>query len=271
MKNTCERLLDEIGNYIRRLTVDYHLEICICDFKLPAAYHRILTTFGGHVNEYCRQTKTAPRGYNRCLWMQKFVREKCKKDEPFFGTCYAGVSEFVFPIVENGHYYGFISVSGYRLANRNDASYQTLNPTPPPLTDIQALIAPLINSFKLLSHHLADKHKESVSSRQVRVYGEILRFLSEKYLQKIALKDVADELHYSASYLEHVFRKENGMPLMKYLRLLKLEKAKELLLTTDKSVLDIAETVGFEDSNYFTAVFTNVFGLSPRVFRKSNE
>lgn len=131
MKNTCERLLDEIGNYIRRLTVDYHLEICICDFKLPAAYHRILTTFGGHVNEYCRQTKTAPRGYNRCLWMQKFVREKCKKDEPFFGTCYAGVSEFVFPIVENGQYYGFISVSGYRLANRNDASYQTLNPTPP--------------------------------------------------------------------------------------------------------------------------------------------
>jgi AraC-like DNA-binding protein len=61
------------------------------------------------------------------------------------------------------------------------------------------------------------------------------------------------------------------MPLMKYLRLLKLEKAKELLLTTDKSVLDIAETVGFEDSNYFTAVFTNVFGLSPRAFRKSNE
>lgn len=270
MKNTCERLLDEIGNYIRRLTIDYRLEICICDFKLPAVYHRILTTFGGHVNEYCRQIKATPLGYHRCLRMQKFVRKKCQTDKPFFGTCYAGVSEYVFPIVENEKYYGFVSVSGYRLGKSDCETYQSLNPNPPVLSEIQALISPLINSFKLLIHYLIEKPEESVTSSHVRIYGEILKLLSEKYLQKITLQDVADELHYSYSYVEHVFRQESGMPLMKYLRLLKLEKAKELLLTTDKSVLDVAETVGFEDSNYFTAVFTRAFGISPRAFRKAN-
>ena len=273
MKESCTRLLDEIGNYIRRLTVDYRLEICICDFKFPARYHHILTSFGAHVGNFCREIKNRPNGQKRCLTMQKFVRLKCKDDKPFFGTCHAGVSEFIFPIVENDKYYGFISVSGYTLQNnaKNQALAQRfLKSEIPSFSDVTDLLAPLINSFKLLAHYASTENENEITGGQVRVYQEILAFLRERYLQKITLKEIAEELHYSYSYIEHVFRKESGIPLMKYLRNLKIEKAKELLVMTNESVLSISEKVGFEDSNYFTAVFTAKVGVSPRTYRKAN-
>ena len=273
MKQTCARLLDEIGNYIRRLTVDYRFEICICDFKFPTRYHHILTTFGAHVGGFCREIKSRKNGQRHCILMQKFIRIKCKNNQPFFGTCHAGVSEFVFPIVEKEKYYGFVSVSGYTLnTQKKDKTLasQFLKSKIPDFEDVNALLSPLINSFKLLAHYIETDNEPQLSGGQVRVYQEILTLLSERYLQKITLKDIAEELHYSYSYVEHVFKKESGIPLMKYLKTLKIEKAKELLVTTNESILAISERVGFEDSNYFTAVFTAHAGVSPRAYRKAN-
>ena len=202
--------------------------------------------------------------------MQKFVRAKCKNGEPFFGTCYAGVSEFVFPIFENEKYYGFVAVSGYRLENRPSPLYQDLKKDLPDVKKINAQLSPLINSFKLLACYAATDKEPTKDAGQVRVYSEILQFISQNYLQKLSLDEIAKNLHYTPSYIEHSFKKANGIPLMRYVRNLKIEKAKELLVTTSNSVLQISESVGFEDSNYFTAVFKKDVGLSPKDYRNKN-
>ncbi len=270
MKRKHEKLIDEIGNYTQHLVFDEKLEICICDFKFPAPYHQILTGYGAHTNEYCRKIKATENGQKHCWLMQKFVRAKCKQGEPFFGSCYAGVSEYVFPIMENDTYYGFVCVSGYRLENRSDPAYQALKKNAPDLKKIRAQLSPLINSFKLLAHYISFDQDPDEDGGQVRVYGEILQFVSQNYLQKLTLDEIAQNLHYSPSYLEHIFKKSYGLPLMRYVRTLKLEKAKELLVTTNNSVLQISELVGFEDSNYFTALFKKSVGISPRAYRNKN-
>ena len=270
MKTKTKQLIDEIGNYIQHLVFDEKLQICICDFKFPADYHQLLTSYGAHTNGYCRQIKSTKNGQKACWLMQKFVRAKCKQGKPFFGTCYAGVSEFVFPILENEKYYGFVSVSGYRLENRPSPIYQDLKKDLPDIKKISAQLSPLINSFKLLSHYVATDHEQAEDEGQVRVYSEILQFISQNYLQKLSLNEIAKNLHYTPSYIEHSFKKANGIPLMRYVRNLKIEKAKELLVTTNNNVLQISESVGFEDSNYFTAVFKKTVGLSPRAYRNKN-
>ena len=270
MKEKCKKLIDEIGNYIQHLIFDEKLQICICDFKFPAAYHQLLTSYGAHTNAYCRQIKTTKNGQKHCWLMQKFVRKKCKQGEPFFGTCYAGVSEFIFPILENDVYYGFVCVSGYRLKNSSSAIYQDLKTDVPDIKKLGVQLSPLINSFKLLANYVSFDNEQNEDGGQVRIYGEILQFISQNYLQKLTLNEIAKNLHYSPSYIEHTFKKANGLPLMRYVMNLKIEKAKELLATTSNSILQVSESVGFEDSNYFTAVFKKSVGISPREYRNKN-
>ncbi|MEE1198283.1 MAG: helix-turn-helix transcriptional regulator [Acutalibacteraceae bacterium] len=52
---------------------------------------------------------------------------------------------------------------------------------------------------------------------------------------------------------------------------IRIERAKELLDFTDKSIADIAESSGFQDQNYFARIFKKQVGLSPTQYRKSEK
>lgn len=266
------KTLNEIEGYVKFLIYDRKLEIALCDSALPSEYLKKLSLYTVHANSYCQKIKNANGGQRHCLLMQKFVRKKCKEKRPFFGTCYAGVAEFVFPIWEEEHYIGFISVSGYK-SDVKKTRFTTkerefsLKSTIPTMQELERLLAPLVNCFRLLFLHVEKSPKTEKARGQDRVYEKILAYLSENFLQRLTLLEIAEALHYSPSYLAHLFQEKSGTPLMRYVCELKIEKAKELLRTTDMTVSQISETVGFEDSNYFTAVFKKKVGFSPRKYK----
>ena len=57
---------------------------------------------------------------------------------------------------------------------------------------------------------------------------------------------------------------------MKYLREIKVERAKTLLLSTEKSILEISILLGFHDQSHFTNTFKKIVGMSPSEFRNKN-
>jgi two-component system response regulator YesN len=61
---------------------------------------------------------------------------------------------------------------------------------------------------------------------------------------------------------------ETGIPLWDYLNRYRIQKAKELLLTTDESITAIAANVGYEDTSYFSRVFHEIAGCAPRAYRQ---
>lgn len=65
-----------------------------------------------------------------------------------------------------------------------------------------------------------------------------------------------------------MFKKETGIPFMKYLLDLRLEKSKELLLSTGMKNFEIALEVGFSSANYFSFCFKKELGVSPSNFKK---
>lgn len=80
----------------------------------------------------------------------------------------------------------------------------------------------------------------------------------------------ADKLHLSANYLSDVLRRETGKSIKEHVHLFLLERAKNELLSTNKSVSEIAFELGFEYPQYFSKLFKQKEGLSPSDFRQLN-
>ncbi|MCQ2027457.1 helix-turn-helix domain-containing protein, partial [Clostridium butyricum] len=91
------------------------------------------------------------------------------------------------------------------------------------------------------------------------------------YNKNISLKDVADEVYLSQNYLSELFKKEIGEGFYDFLSKYRIKKAKEILLTTNLKVYEIAQMVGYNDSITFGRAFKKITGTTPNNFRNNIE
>lgn len=96
---------------------------------------------------------------------------------------------------------------------------------------------------------------------------ECQRFVYNHLDKKISLEDAATHLHLHPSYLSRLFKRETGENFIEYVTRLKMEKAKELLEITDKSIEQISDTLGYENKNYFGKLFKAHTGFVPNAYR----
>jgi AraC-like DNA-binding protein len=89
-------------------------------------------------------------------------------------------------------------------------------------------------------------------------------YLESHYAEPLTLENIAHALNVSAYYLSHVFSEENDFTLFAYLTTLRMEKARALLRDGRQGVAEIARSVGYDNSNYFSKVFRRHFGFAPR-------
>jgi YesN/AraC family two-component response regulator len=80
---------------------------------------------------------------------------------------------------------------------------------------------------------------------------------------------IADHFGVTCSSLSLQFKKKQGINMMDYLHMLRVEKAKELLRTTDMKIIKITEVVGFGNVKTFIRVFKNCTGVTPGIFRSN--
>lgn len=85
----------------------------------------------------------------------------------------------------------------------------------------------------------------------------------------ISPQEIADQLSVSYSRFRKVFKEYTGMAPVQYQIQLKLEKAKEQLVNTSRSIKEIAFDLNFESSQYFSSQFKEKTGLTPIGFRKN--
>ena len=82
---------------------------------------------------------------------------------------------------------------------------------------------------------------------------------------------LCEELGLSRSQVYRQFQEENLGSPSNYLRIFRLEKAKELLINTDLLIFEIALDVGFKSASHFSTNFFNFYDISPRMYRKEIE
>ena len=98
----------------------------------------------------------------------------------------------------------------------------------------------------------------------VRLVAEYLR---ENYAQKIRLEELATLTGLSMFHLSRVFRRQLGVPVHRYLTLVRSEKARAML-ESGRSISEVAVATGFFDQAHFTRQFAKVYGLTPGQYRQ---
>lgn len=90
--------------------------------------------------------------------------------------------------------------------------------------------------------------------------NKAISFIEENYGQNISLEDVAEKLIISKYYLSAVFKKETGMNMSLYINQVRVEKAKQLMMTSNAKSKEIFDLVGFSNQQYFSKVFKKITG-----------
>ena len=88
--------------------------------------------------------------------------------------------------------------------------------------------------------------------------------------EAISIKRLCDEFNISRTSLYTIMGNHNENGIAQFIKEKRLQYAKKLLKTTDYSIAEISEMVGFSDYNYFLRAFKKRFGISPKKYKKGN-
>ncbi|MFV0529459.1 MAG: AraC family transcriptional regulator [Lachnospiraceae bacterium] len=97
----------------------------------------------------------------------------------------------------------------------------------------------------------------------------IRKYIDSHYMEDLSLQSIGDEFRINFYYLSHLFKKEMGYSPMQYVLRRRIGEAQTILITTNRSITDIASSVGFNNPNNFNIQFTKYVGLSPRTYRRT--
>ena len=123
----------------------------------------------------------------------------------------------------------------------------------------------LLQIVYLLIKNTPITHLEEIG-KNLTVQREILSYIDREYMNKITLKDIADNFHMSEKYFSRFFKKNFQITFVEYVNSVRLEKAAALLATTDLSVTEVALRCGYTNISYFIRSFKKFFGSSPHSF-----
>ena len=130
----------------------------------------------------------------------------------------------------------------------------------------------LMQAFLLKALAVTDAVGISVASGDLEddiLGNRIKQFIDEHYSEPLSLQEIGERLGISPYYVSHVFKKMSGYSPIQYLLRRRLGEAQTLLISTDKTISEIAGLVGFETQNYFNAQFTKHVGIPPRKYREN--
>lgn len=99
--------------------------------------------------------------------------------------------------------------------------------------------------------------------------GQLLRYINGHYDTKLNIEQLSEKFGISSRTIRKYFEDALGMSCTEYITMLRMEKAKEMLWNTRKSITEISGEVGYSSSQYFSNVFNDYTGMPPGKFRNS--
>lgn len=157
-----------------------------------------------------------------------------------------------------------LNVAGFAEQEKIKESFRNavnLMLMPEPFADLSAMHA--LEEVLLLSYHI-NRMQTQPKDERIRKAIEIL---SNNFEKKIDVDTVAKKIGMSASRFAHLFKEEIGETPMSFRESIRLERAKQLIFSTNMSIKQIATTLAYDCSFHFSKRFKSRIGVSPQKYR----
>jgi AraC-like DNA-binding protein len=132
-------------------------------------------------------------------------------------------------------------------------------------------LSELFQVYRTAVAELVELLERPAAASQERSLARALSHIREHFAEPLRRDRVARLAGLSSSHFGRVFRDRQGVPFEDYVRRLRVERAKELLVNTDLGVGHVARVCGYPLRNHFHRAFKAMTGVTPRVFREQEK
>lgn len=129
----------------------------------------------------------------------------------------------------------------------------------------QAFFYDIFSSFKI--HNEGVEIEVRVSQRTKYSEAFLLYVENNYYREDLTIEEIAKSMYLHPSYFSQVIKEELGLNALKYLNLYRMNKASQLLKTTELSIEEISNAVGYENRHSFSRAFKSRFHSSPTRYK----
>ena len=229
---------------------------------------------------YCERLREDPEQNARCLGCDKQALYQCRKTKKTqLYTCHAGLYECITPIVVEGEILGFIGIGQIRgedsdraaalrgeTGERRQALGRAYDELPVMAADTIAAAAHVLKACAGYEE-LKQLLKETKMSPEARID----RYITAHMRDDVGIEPLRNALGCSRRELYRIVREAHGCTPGELVRQRKLAHACHLLRTTTLPITEVAEACGISDYNYFSKLFRQSEGVSPREYRKNSK
>ena len=123
----------------------------------------------------------------------------------------------------------------------------------------------------LISNHADAAYTEIRYKKHLKTserMNDAIRYIEQNCFENISTKRLSEICHLSEGHFCHLFKAVTGHSAKEYVLMKRIDKAVDLLLSTDMTVLEIAMQCGFSDANYFSRIFKKYKGRTPSSYRR---
>lgn len=245
------------------------------------AFNEIFT-YPEEDSTFCEMMNKVPSIHTNCQKSVQTLCERCRNQKSLVTfTCHAGLTEAAAPLFENNIIIGYIMfgqitnvknkhefVSKSKMLCKDypldvDEFDNNILTVPYKNNDQLKAASEIINAFTAyiyLEHIVALKKEETLSS--------IIEYINNNLSADLSAGALCERFSVSKTVLYEMTKPSMPEGIAKYVRAKRMNKAKELIAKTDKSIEEISGLVGFLDSSYFRRVFKQLYGTSANSYRK---
>lgn len=125
--------------------------------------------------------------------------------------------------------------------------------------------------IEIMENNIEKLEAKENEQQNNKLIDTIIHYIYSNYQKDITLEEIAKEVYLTPSYLSHIFKKQTGTTLIKYIKQYRMQKAKEYLENTNMKIVDISEHIGYANCSYFCQNFRSVYGVSPDTCRQMSK
>lgn len=124
--------------------------------------------------------------------------------------------------------------------------------------------------LEILLHTVRRLDDASAASEGQNIGAFITAYIADHYMEPLTLNQLAARMNYSLPYISKRFKEDTGVSFVQYLQNYRVMQGCRLLTSSNLSLGEITEMVGYHDVKFFSALVKKMTGLSPADFKKKN-